>query len=137
GHHAGVVIHEVIGENVGGDLHHSLKIASGHRFPRFLQRAADVDRSERLDIDRTGRIASLLQELFRRVVDRIHLQNQSATGDDLVVAPRSKQRERLLKRGAHAVFDSGRESGVSGVISLARWISRWSRDYSNRSRISL
>jgi hypothetical protein len=106
---AGLIVQQVLGQDLGRQVNDALKVALGHRLARLLHRRAGVARHEIVDVDRERGVAGLFEELLGRVEHRIHLQDQSAACCDLVRPPEVVERDRLLKRRDDAVFDCGRQ----------------------------
>ena len=98
--HARVVVGQVLGQQLGGEVENALEIAAGHGRARLAQPAV-VGRcgKQRVDVDRGARIARFFQQLLRRIEHRIHPENQSAALDDFVDSSLLEERDRLLKRG--------------------------------------
>ena len=112
---AGLVIHQVVRQDVGGDVDGTLKVAGRHGLAGLIERGGGRVWRERIDVDGRLGVLRLLQELLRRVEHRIHSKDEPASLYDFFRSTLLVEGERLLEGRQHPLFDSGRQRGVAEV----------------------
>ncbi len=99
---ARVVVHQVVGEDLGGQVDGPLEVARGqgptglaHGVRRTGHRRR---RPERVDVDGKLRIARLVEQFLGGIEHRVHTQDQPAAGDDFLCPTLLIERQSLLER---------------------------------------